>query len=348
MDLLERYLQQVRKYLPWTLSRARQDDILAELRANYESQLEEREADLGRPLTEGEMIDWLKQLGNPMQVAGHYQPVQYLIGPMLFPMYLYVLRLAAFWALVVGIGVNVILVWTGVPNSGTIAGAILARGPAALFSAATWVTLIFAVLEYIFARYPHVLPRMDGVNIDWSPSKLPPLDPARNSSRKQPTFAKFAAQVIFEWLFLGWLLLVPKYPFLMFGPSAWYAQVGPFKIASVWWTFYWVVVAFNVIQVLWNTLDLTSGAWRRPSPLKPLFFKAGGLITIGVLLTAQNHVFALLKDPTASDAAKYNAMLNQLNPSLYLGMQVVFLIVAIQFVWEIYQLFLESRRGAQS
>ena len=348
MDLLERYLQQVRKYLPWTLSRARQDDILAELRANYESQLEEREADLGRPLTEGEMIDWLKHLGNPMQVAGHYQPVQYLIGPMLFPMYLYVLRLAAFWALIVGIGVNVILVWTGVPNSGTIAGAILARGPAALFSAATWVTLIFAVLEYIFARYPHVLPRMDGVNIDWSPSKLPPLDPARNSSRKQPTFAKFAAQVIFEWLFLGWLLLVPKYPFLMFGPSAWYAQVGPFKIASVWWTFYWVVVAFNVIQVLWNTLDLTSGAWRRPSPLKPLFFKAGGLITIGVLLTAQNHVFALLKDPTASDAAKYNAMLNQLNPSLYLGMQVVFLIVAIQFVWEIYQLFLESCRGAQS
>ena len=348
MDLLERYLQAVRKYLPWTLSRARQDDIIAELRANYESQIEEREADLGRPLTEGEMIDWLRQLGNPMQVAGHYQPVQYLIGPMLFPMYLYVLRLAAFWALIVGIGVNVILVWTGVPNSGTIAGAIFARGPAALFSAATWVTLIFAVLEYIFARYPHVLPRMDGVNIDWSPSKLPPLEPARTSGRKQPIFAKFAAQVIFEWLFLGWLLLVPKYPFLMFGPSAWYAQVGPFKIASVWWTFYWVVVAFNVAQVLWNTMDLTSGAWRRPTPLKPLFFKAGGLITIGVLLTAQNHVFALLKDPAASDAAKYNAMLNQLNPSLYLGMQVVFLIVAIQFAWEIYQLFLESHRGAQS
>ena len=44
---------------------------------------------------------------------------------------------------------------------------------------------------------------------------------------------------------------------------------------------------------------------------------------------------------------KYSAMLHQLNPSLYLGMQVVFLIVAIQFVWEIYQLFLESRRAAR-
>jgi hypothetical protein len=347
MDLLERYLQAVRKHLPWTLSRARQDDIVAELRANYESQLEEREADLDRKLTEGEMIDWLKQLGNPMQVAGRYQPVQYLIGPTLFPMYLYVLRLALIWSLAIYAFVTIVLTWTGVPIVSSVAEAIF-RAPGVMFTAATWVTLVFVVLEYIFARHPQLLPRMDGINVDWSPSKLAPLEPARSSRRKQPVFAKFAAQVIFEWLFLGWLLLVPKYPFLMFGPSAWYAQVGPFKIASVWWTFYWVVVAFNFAQIVWNTMDLTSGAWRRPTPLKPLFFKAGGLITIGVLLTAQNHVFALLKDPAASDAAKYNAMLNQLNPSLYFGMQVVFLIVAMQFAWEIYQLFLDSRSGARS
>ncbi len=347
MDLLERYLQAIRKYLPWTLSRARQNDIVAELRANYESQLEEREGGLGRPLTEGEMIDWLKQLGNPMQVAGRYQPEQYLIGPTLFPMYLYVLRLATFWALVVGIGVNVIMAWTGVPNSASIAEAIFLRGPAAVFSAGTWVTIVFAVLEYVFAKNPRLLPRMDGVNIDWSPSKLPPLDPAREQGRKQPTFAKFTAQVIFEWIFLGWLLLVPKYPFLMFGPAAWYAELGPFQLASVLWTFYWVVVAFNFAQVAWNTVDWTSGAWRKPSILKPLFFKAGGLLTIGVLLTAHDHVFVYLKDPSASEATKYTGMLNQLNPSLYLGMQVVFLIVAIQFVWEVYQQFSQSRKPAQ-
>ena len=65
MDLFERYLQAVGKYLPWE----RQADIVAELRANLESQREEREAGLGRPLTEGEMIDWLKELGPPMQMA---------------------------------------------------------------------------------------------------------------------------------------------------------------------------------------------------------------------------------------------------------------------------------------
>jgi hypothetical protein len=343
MDLLERYLQAVRKYLPWTLSRARQDDIIAELRANYESQLEEREADLDRGLTEGEMIDWLRQLGNPMQVAGRYQPVQYLIGPTLFPMYLYVLRLAAFWALLIGVVVSLILVWTGAPNSGTIAEAIFVRGPSAVFSAATWVTIVFAVLDFIFAHYPHLLPRMDGINIDWSPGKLPALDSTRKPAGKQPTFAKFAAQVIFEWLFLGWLLLVPNHPFLMFGPGAWYLQISHFVLAHVLWIFYWVVVALNVAQVLWNTMDLTTGAWRNPSILKSLVFKAWGLLCIGVLLTAHNHIFVYLKDSAASETAKYTDMLNQLNPALYLGMQVTFAIVAIQFAWELIQNFIDTR-----
>ena len=46
MNLLDRYLLAVKKYLPW-----KADDILAELKANLESQLEEKESDLGRRLT---------------------------------------------------------------------------------------------------------------------------------------------------------------------------------------------------------------------------------------------------------------------------------------------------------
>src|ERR1700739_2514315 len=94
MELLDRYLQAVKKHLPWK----RQDDIIAELRTNLESQLEEREAELGRPLTQSEAEDWLKQLGPPIQMASRYHPQQYLIGPSLFPTYWYVLRLVFFWA----------------------------------------------------------------------------------------------------------------------------------------------------------------------------------------------------------------------------------------------------------
>ena len=55
-ELFERYLQAVRKYLPWN----GQNDILNELHANLEAQIEEREEQLGRSLTEGEMLDWLQ------------------------------------------------------------------------------------------------------------------------------------------------------------------------------------------------------------------------------------------------------------------------------------------------
>ena len=55
MELLDRYLQAVRKHLPWQ----RQEDILAELRANLESQLDEKQGELGRPLTPTEAEEWI-------------------------------------------------------------------------------------------------------------------------------------------------------------------------------------------------------------------------------------------------------------------------------------------------
>ena len=79
MEILERYLQAVKKYLPWQ----RQDDIIAELRANLEAQIEDAEAEHGRPLASAEVEDLLKKMGPPMLVAGRFQPQRSLIGPTL-------------------------------------------------------------------------------------------------------------------------------------------------------------------------------------------------------------------------------------------------------------------------
>src|SRR5579863_9951712 len=93
MELLDRYLEAVRKHLPWE----GQDDILAELEANLEEQLEDQERELGRPLTKEEAEEWLKRIGPPIQVAARYQRQQYLIGPAVFPTYWYILRLVLMW-----------------------------------------------------------------------------------------------------------------------------------------------------------------------------------------------------------------------------------------------------------
>ena len=89
MELLDRYLQAVRFWLP----RAQQNDMIAELGDDLRSQIEDRESALGRPLNEDELVALLQQTGHPMRVAARYQPQQSLIGPTLFPIYKFVLKI---------------------------------------------------------------------------------------------------------------------------------------------------------------------------------------------------------------------------------------------------------------
>src|SRR5258708_4932650 len=114
MELLDRYLGAVRKHLPWE----RQDDIIAELRANLESQVEEKEEELGRPLTASEVEAWLKEVGPPMLMAARYHAQRYLIGPGLFPAYWYVMRLAFLGATVVYLILNAVHLATGARGMG--------------------------------------------------------------------------------------------------------------------------------------------------------------------------------------------------------------------------------------
>ncbi len=101
MDLLNRYLQAVKFWLP----RAQQEDIIAELREDIRSEIEERENQLGRSLNDFELEALLKQRGRPLLVAEKYLPQRALIGPALFPAYWFVLKLVMLcylfpWALV--------------------------------------------------------------------------------------------------------------------------------------------------------------------------------------------------------------------------------------------------------
>src|SRR5713101_1518079 len=93
--LLDRYVSAVRTYLP----EDQQDDIVTELSANIQSEMDDREATLGRPLSEAEQEAILQQHGHPMIVAGRYRPNQgslvfgrQWIGPTLFPFYLRTLQ----------------------------------------------------------------------------------------------------------------------------------------------------------------------------------------------------------------------------------------------------------------
>ena len=338
MELLDRYLQAVRKHLPWQ----RQGDILAELRANLESQLDEKQAELGRPLTPAEAEDWIGRLGSPVKMAAHYQPQQYLIGPAVYPVYLYVLRLASMWAIIVYTVVNAITIVIGWPTAHAVADAAV-RLPFVLIQVAAWVTVVFAAIEFVAVRYPEKCPPIAGFYARWSPRDLPPLEPPAAAGHKRRTYAHAVTEVIFGFIFLAWLLLVPEYPYLMFGPGVAYIHASPFHPAPVWMTFYWWLVGLNAIQLAWHCVDLLRGTWQQPGRAVHIVSKILGLIAIVVLTNAPDRVYVLLKRPEM-DLARYGQTLDTLNHTLHSAFLLICVIVALQLAWDIIQATLQSYR----
>jgi hypothetical protein len=334
MELLDRYLQAVKKHLPWQ----RQDDIIAELRANLESQLEDKESELRRPLTKEEAEAWLKQIGAPMQVAARYQPQQYLIGPSLFPIYLYVLKFASLLALLVYSVVSAILIFAAAdPNLTSVVAAIL-RVPGVLLNTAFWITLVFAIIEFAITRYgtswlpADKFPPTAGYGPNWTPSDLSPVEKGAKGEKKPRSYAQAVAEVIFGFLLIIWLLLIPKYPFLLLGPGIVYQHLSPFQLEPIWWQFYWWIVGLNIFQFGTKLINLLYGAWQDRQPWMTLAYKALGLIPI-VILFNRPTLFSL-KHPEL-DQQQYGSTLDLINRSVHRGLLVVFAIVVLQLLVEI-------------
>jgi hypothetical protein len=89
-DLVERYLQAIRFWLPGRDA----EDIIAEIREDLVSQIAERE------MTEDEVVAMLQKRGSPPFVASQYAQFQPLIGAQWMPTYWFVLRVAILWILV--------------------------------------------------------------------------------------------------------------------------------------------------------------------------------------------------------------------------------------------------------
>jgi hypothetical protein len=342
MELLDRYLQAVKRHLPWE----RQNDIIAELRANLEAQLEDKEAELGRPLAKEEAEEWLKQIGAPIQVAARYQRQQYLIGPAVFPTYSYILKLVLTWATVIYAIANAVAIAASNQGGEAVLRAAL-RLPEIWLINAGVVTLIFAVIELTGARFPEKFhafgPMTAPMTAPWSPLDLPPVGAGGGDWAKPRSFTRALLEVFAGSLFLGYLLLVPHYPFLLFGPGEWYLRSLPYQLAPVWWTFYWLLVGLNAFELSWKIVELARGAWQRPrNRARHLAMHALSLIPLSVLLAAPNRALFLLKDP--ADAAAHGATLASANKGILQALTIVVAIVILQLVWMSTKIGLDAYR----
>jgi hypothetical protein len=336
MEMLDRYLLAVRRHLPWL----RQDDIIAELRANLEAQLDDKQAELGRKLTSAEMEAWLKELGSPLQVAARYRPQQYLIGPALFPAYWFVLRLATGWCAVLYAIAEIAEIAVNGLRPGALAGAV-AKLPWVMFISAAIVTLLFAILERSGAKIPAKFAQGAAIDNNWPHPTVPPFDARHDGQKKPKTYAQAVAEVIFGCILIVWLLLVPHYPYLLMGPGVVILKVAPYQLAPMWWTFYWCIVALNVIELAWRIIDLLRDRWQVANRARKLAIQFLGLVPLLIVLAAPGGTLVMLKNPADTEHA---AALTQLNQWAYRGCEMIAALVILQLVWLVVRTTIEAHR----
>jgi hypothetical protein len=244
MELLDRYLHAVRPLLP----QAQRDDIIAELSENILSHVEDKEAVLGRPLTEAELEAILKQIGPPFLVAGRYRnlPVQHLIGPVVFPYYWLVMQILLCIFVVPMLIASVGLLITGESRHRILPA--IHQVLAVALPMFGWVTFEFAVLDICIARF-RLLERWSA---KWSPRSLPPIAKNTQSNLHRTSAHGFIAAIVF----LLWWLAVPRFPFLIFGPFAAFLKFGP-----EWQSFYVSGLLLALAGMVQQGVNLVRPSW---------------------------------------------------------------------------------------
>lgn len=197
MDWLQRYVDNVRTYLPAHL----REDVGSELYSDLLDQCDELEGSLGRAPTEDEVMALLKEKGHPMAVAAGYQPRRTLVSEPLFPLYLQVLKWTVMvLALVSGIGVVVSLASETRPNVIGAAVRWLAGVYESGIYAFFWVTLVFYLAgESLGYRK---------VFANWNPRSLPNIADGGRRIRRFDSAVEFVVTLLaMAWLNNIWLLL---------------------------------------------------------------------------------------------------------------------------------------------
>src|ERR1700730_6824596 len=243
MDLLDRYLQAVKFWLP----RAQQDDIAAELSADIQSQIEEQETELGRRLNDAEIEAMLKKRPAPLLMATRYLPQQYLIGPVLFPVYRFVLKIVILCYLAPWL-----LVWIGLMTlnphyrathsiSGVLIGGWGSFWLTAFFMIGM-VTTVFAILERKQSSSSFLE--------HWEPRKLPPVRNPRHIPRSGSVLELAANLVFIVWLVNG-----------MWSRTIFDLSGVRIVLAPAWQIFIWAFLLLTLAQVALSAVNLLHPYW---------------------------------------------------------------------------------------
>ncbi len=283
MDLLDRYLAAVAALLP----KDQREDIVAELRDLLLNQMEEKEAELGRPLKADEREAVLRAFGHPIAVAGRYGPSRALIGPELYPFYMFAVKgLLILAAVVTAIPLVISVIIGGEDPAGGL-GRFLSGFLTSALTLIGAATVVGAGIERGWIPL--------GKALDWKVADLPRLDggAAKTGGLKSRAEAAFelAALVLF---ILWWTGLAPP-PWSMIAGEHGVFLTG----APIWAMLHWPVLALAVVQAMTALMTVVRPDRVRLRAALDILTDLGGLALAVVLWRVGRMVEVNGADPDA-------------------------------------------------
>ncbi|PVM90120.1 hypothetical protein [Caulobacter endophyticus] len=310
MDLLDRYLGAVAALLP----KAQREDIVAELRDLLLNRIEEKEEALGRPLTDKEREAVLKDFGHPLAVAGRYGPQRSLIGPTLYPFYIFALKIALAVAAAISIIPALAAGLLGHDNPARlVANALFDHFPSSALMLGGLVTLVAA-----------------GIERGWTP--LTGLTEWKVSDLPVPNRKKGLFETRFNALFEAVVVAL----FILWWTGLWKVDVGDLTVkgavvlkpSAIWQTLYWPILAWSAVQLVSALVTLVQPGRVRLRAVFELAVGAGGMAMTTILW--KSLPLFTLEPLTASGADTA-----RLEHVIGLGFHVTMLVAAITFACQI-------------
>jgi len=337
MKLINRYVNEVGKNLPILKGR---EDIEKELRSTLEDMLEERAEKAGRPADEAMEIDLLKEYGSPQKIAMTYNPHPYLIGPRMFPFFLFVLKI------VVPIAAIVLLVLTGIravtdtPFMGAdfvnIVGDGLAGIVSAAITAAGYVIVIFAILE-------RVLPDSEiddlKTDTDWNPADL-----AKENNPDEVKRGDLIAEIAFSFVGLALLNLYPEILGMSFFSDDKFFFIPMFS--DIFLKFVPWINAIFLAEIVLDIYLLRNAIWTTGTRVVKIIIE-GASLALAIVFIRTTDLIGFTTESFANSPftpEQAERFLTVANIGFTIAMIVVIIITSVELIKTIYGLVRSNRK----
>lgn len=314
MDLINRYVKEVGKQLPFFTGRT---DIEKELRSTLEDMLEDRAQKAGKPADETLELELLKEYGPPQKVAMSYNPYAnphpYLIGPQIYPFFIMILRVVVLWTT---IGLTIVMgiqLYSQFPMTSSEAMNTILKGIGNIIStnvaAFGYLALTFILIERLGAASDFKIDEDE----NWDPSIL-----KQQPDTNRVNHVELIIEIVFSLIGLAILNGIFNIPIFKEG----FEKFVP-----------WINTVF-IVEVLVNIFLLRSGLWSRTTRFSKVVIEAIGVVITYFIIQTPNVIGSPTEafTPSLENTMDFDTFMSIFNLIVPIGLVIVLIIQLIELI----------------